>query len=88
MRKTFQKKLFEICEAEKQKYKRKQEEPETFRGMKEYYAQREKEVTAKEEILKILCGIDGITISTAEIILKDAEKTIRLAIQQIPLRDC
>lgn len=88
VRETLQKEIFRACEAEKQKIERISKRHETDKRMQKNCERRRKEVAAQEEILKILCSIDDMTVYEAEKILDDAKGIIKLVIQNTLISDC
>lgn len=78
--------LLKECEKEKEKLQRTRGRYSAQKGFQTYADGREAGIKAKEEIIKILCGIDGMTPATAEGILDDTKKLIATEAMRQPIK--
>ncbi len=78
--------LLKEYKKEREKIKRNRERYNISEGFQKYAERREIEIKAKEEIIKILCGIDGMTSAAAENTLDDVKKMISAVAMQQSLK--
>lgn len=78
--------LLKECENERRKLQRTRQKFSAQDGFQAYADGRENGIKAKEEIIKILCGIDGMTPAAAGEILDDTKKLITTEALRKPLK--
>lgn len=76
--------LLRECEREREKIIRNRK-TNAVKGFQEYLDGKEKQIKAKEEIIKILCGIDGMTPAAAGGILDDTKELVTTVAMQQPI---
>lgn len=79
------KQLLEECEKERKSIV---EKTKIYNDLSfdEYMKRREKEVLAKEEIIKLLCGTEKMTPKTAEKVLDDTKELIISVAMKQPMK--
>lgn len=78
--------LLKECQKEREKIQRNREMYGTQKGFQKYADGREAVVNTKEEIIKLLCGIDGMTPEAAEKTLDDTKKLISAVAMRQPIK--
>ena len=78
--------LLKECENERKKLQRTRRKFSAQEGFQAYADGRENRIKAKEEIIKILCGIDEMSPAAAGEILDDTKRLINIVAMRQPIQ--